>query len=529
VAAVRKADAAALPFTEEQLANPKWRVSNLYTVEDENGKVVPFRPNPEQLDLLENFHYLNVILKARQLGFTTLIAIMALDQCLFVANFTAGFIAQTLDDAGRLFRKKIRDVYNRLPTEIRARCPAPNQSQTAMLWSNGSSVWVGTSLRGGTLQFLHVSEFGKIGRDPDRAREVVTGAFNTVHQGSLIFVESTSEGAAGEFYEMVQRALALQELGKALTPLDFKLHFYPWWRRPEYALSEEDAAATPIDPDDERYFTKLEDSIALEPGVYLELTRGQKAWYVKKRDVLRGDMKREFPSTIAEAFEVAVEGGWYTHELALIRKRRQIGRFPWVPGLPVFTFWDLGANDETAIWFMQFVDGRARCIHYYENSGEGLAHYAGYLQKTGFTFDTHFLPHDADNAMQGDVVQTKAEILRPLVGGADVVVVPRVADITAGIELTRNALPEVDFDEEDTTKGMQALSNYKKRWNDRLGRWADKPLHDWASNGADAFRQYAQAKAEGLIPSGGARRSQFSPEARKRAQAKMRATSWRGR
>ena len=104
-------------------------------------------------------------------------------------------------------------------------------------FSNGSSIRVGMSLRSSTFQFLHISEFGKIcAKYPDKATEIITGSLNTLAAGQYAFIESTSEGREGPFYEMCKQAQALSDSGKELTKLDFRFHFFPWHREPTYRL-----------------------------------------------------------------------------------------------------------------------------------------------------------------------------------------------------------------------------------------------------------------------------------------------------
>ncbi|KKL96559.1 hypothetical protein LCGC14_1843290, partial [marine sediment metagenome] len=98
-----------------------------------------------------------------------------------------------------------------------------------------------------------------------------TGAFNTVHAGQMIFVESTAEGQEGHFYEMVDAAQVLQRRKAHLTELDFKFHFYPWWRHPGYRLDYD----VPLTVNNEAYFDKL-------AAGGIELDEDQRAWYAKK-------------------------------------------------------------------------------------------------------------------------------------------------------------------------------------------------------------------------------------------------------
>ena len=155
---------------KECLADPWWRLTSgqLYKImikgdDDEESLVAPFTPNAPQLDLLANLHTRNDILKARQLGFTTLIEIFFLDCCLFKANVRAAVIAQSEDVAKTIFRDKVCFAYDNLPPSLKAAMPLSRDSASELLFAhNNSSIRVATSARSGTLQYLHISEFGKI-------------------------------------------------------------------------------------------------------------------------------------------------------------------------------------------------------------------------------------------------------------------------------------------------------------------------------------------------------------------------------
>ena len=202
-----------------QFHDPRWRLSNLYTITDKSGQRVPFRPNTAQLALLDDLHTANIILKARQLGFTTLCCLIYLDACIFTPNTRAGVIAHKLDDAKVIFRDKIKYPYDQLDEGLRAAVPAVQDSADTLTFGNNSSIRVSTSMRSGTLQYLHVSEFGKIcAQYPDKAREIVTGALNTVEAGQFIVIESTAEGQEGAFYRMCQEARTFKAMGRAYSP-----------------------------------------------------------------------------------------------------------------------------------------------------------------------------------------------------------------------------------------------------------------------------------------------------------------------
>jgi hypothetical protein len=333
---------------EERFSDRRWRLNNLYTIKDKAGNAIPFRMNANQEQLLSELWTLNIILKARQMGFTTLIQLVMLDACLFNSNTSAGIVAHNREDAEAFFDDKIKFAYDHLDPEIQKAVPATQDSAKSLTFANGSRIRVGTSLRSGTFQYLHVSEFGKTcAQFPAKAKEIVTGAFNAVEAGQFIAVESTAEGQEGTFYDMVMEAKRNAELQRQLTPLDFKLHFFAWWKDKTYSLSDEDAAKVVLTAEHEAYFEKLYDA-----GI--ELTEGQEAWYVKKLATQRDEMKREYPATVEEAFEASIEGSYLAEQMARVRREGRICRTP-IERVPVDTFWDLGVNDDMVIWFRQRV------------------------------------------------------------------------------------------------------------------------------------------------------------------------------
>lgn len=477
---------------EELFSDRRWRLNNLYTIKDKRGVAIPFRMNSSQERLLADLWTLNLILKARQRGFTTLIQILMLDACLFNSNTSAGTVAHNREDAEAFFDDKIKFAYDNLDPEIRKAVPATQDSAKSLTFANGSRIRVGTSLRSGTFQYLHVSEFGKVcAQYPAKAKEIVTGAFNTVEAGQFIAVESTAEGMGGYFHDMVMEAKRHAELQRPLTPLDFKLHFFPWFEDPGYALSDADTAKVVLTEAQERYFDSLDDK-----GI--TLTPNQEAWYVKKLAIQRDEMKREYPATVEEAFEASIEGAYLSEQMARVRKEGRICRIP-SEAVPVDTFWDLGVNDDMVIWFRQKIGPEHRFIDYYSNSGEGLEHYARILKERadehGWVYGTHHGPHDAAArrlSYEAKSVQTMAQEI----GIRPFVVVPRIPSEKVGVEASRTYLRRCWFDETRCAEGIKCLDNYRKEWDDERGVWKDRPRHDWASHGYKGFETAAVSRDE---------------------------------
>lgn len=203
-----------------------------------------------------------------------------------------------------------------------------------------------------------------------------------------------------------------------------------------------------------------------------------------------------------------VKGAYYLNEMQKARSSGRVRRVPYTPGVPVNTFWDLGFNDTTAIWFHQHIAGEDRFIHAYENSGESLDHYAQYLLGRGYVYGgTHYLPHDAANKslQTGKSVEM---ILGELLPGHRFEVVPRVESVISGIQQTRLKMSgAVYFDETECADGLAALDNYRKKYNEKQDVFTDVPLHDRYSNYADAFRQWGQIERTRSTPAPKRRRS----------------------
>ncbi|MDQ0124690.1 hypothetical protein J2W17_003644 [Pseudomonas lini] len=471
------------------LRDKRWRLNNLYFITDKQGKKVRFRMTDEQIEYFDGMHTRNIILKARQLGFTTECCIIQLDAALFESAKCA-LIAHTLNDAKRLFREKVKYAYDNLPSEIRAANPAHNDAAGELVFSKGGSIYVSTSFRGGTLRYLHVSEFGKIcAKFPHKAREIVTGAFEAVATDCFVTIESTAEGRAGYFFDYSQTAEKQASSGAPIGPLDWKFFFFAWWKNAQYAL--EPLAAIPQRLLD--YFAELK----AKHGI--NISAAQAAWYAAKEKSLGDDMKREYPSLPAEAFQQSIEGAYYAKQFAKLYANQRVGVIPSNDHLPVHTFWDIGVGDSTAIWFVRTVGEEYHIIDFYENSGEGLRHYMKTLKDRGYTYGEHWGPHDIDNREFGSDGKTRRELAREgyeIDGNKYSIkfsVVPKLG-IDEGIEQAREILARCAFDDSKCEKGVSALENYRKEWDDKRGCWKDKPLHDWSSHAADAFRYFAVAK-----------------------------------
>lgn len=193
------------------------------------------------------------------------------------------------------------------------------------------------------------------------------------------------------------------------------------------------------------------------------------------------------------SFDAANPGAYYGKQMTQAWKDGRIGRVPVEPGVPCETWWDLGIDDSMSIWITQTVVREIRCVHYYENSGEGLAHYANYLdawaKKHEARFARHGMPHDIEVRELG-TGKSRKEVCERQLGLKPITVAPQL-DLEDGIEQVRRILGQCWFDEEQCARGISALTEYTKEWDEKQKVFAPRPLHNWASHGADAFRTLA--------------------------------------
>lgn len=458
------------------LSDRRWRLNTLYKIKTADGSCIPFRMNWAQNKFYNEMHYYNVNLKSRQLGFTTFTMIYFLDACLFNSNHSAGVIAHAREAAEDLFRNKIRFAYDNLPVWMREMVQAKTDSARVLEFDNGSSISVGTSLRSGTFQKLLISEYGKTSvREPEKAKEIKTGALNTVHVGQQIIIESTAEGQAGEFFDICERAKSL--IGQELTPMDPKFFFFAWYDHPDYKLDVD----VSIDEKMRKYFDSLP----------VKLTPQQKAWYVKKSAEQGESMFREFPSTPSEAFQGSMEGAIFQNEIIEARNAGRICRVPYEPNRPVHTFWDLGDRDPAAIWFFQHVGMEYRFIDYWEGSQVGgLPTWIKIIKDKPYIYGTHHWPHDGNftQLSTGKRLKETAEAL----GLRPIKIVPRTNNKQAAIEKVRPVIRRAYFDGERCGLGVSRIENYRREWDANLGVWSPKPRHDDCSHGNDALITMAE-------------------------------------
>lgn len=218
-------------------------------------------------------------------------------------------------------------------------------------------------------------------------------------------------------------------------------------------------------------------------------------------DVLRKEME-SLRKTDPEAYQHIWEGEFDTRrsgavfakQIAKAREEGRVTLVPYDPSCEVFTAWDLGFGDSTAIWWLQFVGRELRWLEYYENSGEQLDHYAKIIKARDYNYRAipHFLPHDGGHGnIRGDSVSKQLNSL-----GLKNIVLQRETDITPGIELLRQTLAYSVFDNDKCKDGIHALENYGYEWDEDRSVFKAKPRHDWTSHASDSARYAAIAASQ---------------------------------
>jgi len=213
---------------------------------------------------------------------------------------------------------------------------------------------------------------------------------------------------------------------------------------------------------------------------------------VVREEDLDEERRRGKPEEIIQqeyycSFEGAIFGSYYGD---LLKKyESQVGAYPYNSTRQVHTIWDLGVSDSTAIWFVQFIDGKIHLIDYYENSSYGLQHYVGVITEKKYMYGSHNLPHDgAQRQLTSTERALSVDSQIKQLGLVNVKVHERTKDVYGEISATRSILSRCFFDKEKTADGYEALKQYRRDFDEGRQRFKDTPLHDWTSHGADAFR-----------------------------------------
>ncbi len=192
------------------------------------------------------------------------------------------------------------------------------------------------------------------------------------------------------------------------------------------------------------------------------------------------------------SFASALVGAYYGPNLNRMSKDGRVCGVPIDRAALIHTGWDLGIRDSTAIWFIQIIGKEFHLVDYHEGSGVGLDEYARVLAEKqrfhNWIYGLHYFPHDVMQHELGNRGLSRVDTLKQL--GIRPYVVP-MHHVNDGINAVRRMLDGAWIDETRCDRGLNALRNYRREWDDRLKIFRDKALHDWSSHGADALRTFA--------------------------------------
>ena len=234
----------------------------------------------------------------------------------------------------------------------------------------------------------------------------------------------------------------------------------------------------------------------LIPDSELELAR---------RDLTEEQYAQEFECS----FDAAVVGAYYGKLMARAEAERRVAGVPYDPAAPVWTSWDLGIRDATAIWFAQVIGREIRIIDYYEASGVDLGHYVREINARPYAYAGHIVPHDAQ-AKELGTGKSRLEVMESL-GLRPITLAPlhRVED---GINAVRMFIPKCWFDAKKCARAIDALKLYRAEYDDKLQALRPQPVHDWTSHAADSFRYLALTLDRRTLLSGFHRRIEYGQQ-----------------
>jgi hypothetical protein len=285
--------------------NPRLFIERFFLIRDKDRRTAPLHFNSAQDDYYRHRTLRDLILKARQMGFTTLICALFLADCLLRENTHAVVVAHTAESAEAIF-EIVRFMWRNLPAWWHQNHPATRESSTELFWETLNSRFsVGTAGsqnfgRSQTINNLLCSEVAHW-RKP---QEALTSLLAAVPASGCVVLESTPNGVGNYFYDLWQAASRGES---AFTP-----QFYVWWEDPSYRI-----AGPPLGP-----LTKEERDLQER----YRLTEDQLRWRREKQRELREKFAQEYPEDPERCF-LTTGGGCFSRG-ALLDMRTQASQWP---------------------------------------------------------------------------------------------------------------------------------------------------------------------------------------------------------
>jgi len=225
----------------------------------------------------------------------------------------------------------------------------------------------------------------------------------------------------------------------------------------------------------------------------VDQTRLADGSYAVSPDEVQKDRDEGMPEELIQqeyfvSFSGSQEGSYFTSQLDKAYQDNRIDLFPYDPARLVHTGWDLGRNDANAVWFFQVFPGGPRFIDYESEKNKSLVEWIKICREKNYLYGTHLAPHDI-KVEEYTTGQTRVDFAAGL--GWHFTVVPKIGDKKESIDAARRLISRAAFDTNKCEPGLNALASYHKEWDELKMTFKDKPVHDWSSNGADAFQQVA--------------------------------------
>lgn len=245
-------------------------------------------------------------------------------------------------------------------------------------------------------------------------------------------------------------------------------------------------------PKGKNHFFRIYQRSQNESGWYSLTLKASESGILSDRDLL--DMQQQMSEEEWEQemecnFTAAIRGTYYAAIIAKMELEKKIAPeiVRYDPARPVKVAADLGRSDSTAFWFWQEMPHGIAVIDYFEDQGKHLDHYIEMLHKKNYRYEEIWLPHDA---VAKTLATKRSTIEQMLDAGFPCRKVPKLA-VQHGIDAARKILPRCVIDQRACFAGIEALRAYSRKYNELTKSFSDEPKHDWASDGADAFRYLA--------------------------------------
>ena len=205
------------------------------------------------------------------------------------------------------------------------------------------------------------------------------------------------------------------------------------------------------------------------------------------KDAKKAMGENKYEQEFEISFDSPIVGSYYGELMKDLTDKNHIRELPSDSATAKMCAWDLGMSDSTSIWVAETIGGEVRLMDYYENNGQSLSHYIEWLDEKGYRDYTQILPHDV-MVKELQTGKSRFEFLSD--AGLQIDVAPK-SSVEDGIQAVRRMMPNCWFNKDTTRQGVECLRNYRRVFNEKLNVFQEKPLHDWSSHCADAFRYLA--------------------------------------